>query len=317
MKDPAFIQFRHQLDHNLNLSELKTICLLADVDADQYPTSKDQLLNGLLDVMERRGELPALLALCHQQYPRLPWVAALRAEPSPTPASPRPTNPFEFGGRLNEAGRFFGRGPLLRELKMELGKRSSVALVGDSQVGKSSLLYHLYLTQQTWAAAMRVEYVDLQGVLDEADFCETVLAKVGLHGENLRDLKRGLSHYDGVLLLDEVERIAEPDFNPRLHDLLRALAQERHFALCTATQRPLEDIFPNDRAISTFHNIFTVKLVLPFSRAETLDFLAWAMRGQPQQFTSAEKETLYDQTHGHPADLQRRAKALFQKRFGS
>ncbi|MDA0246523.1 MAG: hypothetical protein OT477_24210 [Chloroflexi bacterium] len=317
MKSEQYILFRHQLDANLSLSELRTLAMLANVDKDQFPNSKDQLLDGLLDTMERRQALPALLALCRSEHPDLSWVASLGGE---EPAPPRdgnlPFNPFAFGGRLNDSGRFFGRATLLRELKTELGKRVSVSLVGDSQVGKSSLLYHLYLTRKQWAAEMQIEYVDLQGVLDEEDFCETVLERLGQKGKTLRELKRGLANYHGILLLDEVERIAEADFNPRLHDLLRAQAQERHFALCLATRHALEDVFPTDRVISSFHNIFTVKLVLPFSRAESLDFLDWALREHPQRFTAAEKETLYDRTKGHPAQLQRLAHALFVQKFG-
>ena len=316
MKPPPIVFFRRQLDRNLSLSELRTLAFLANVDKDQFPNSKDQLIDGLLDTMERRQELPALLALCRSQFPDLDWLERLgKEEPTPPLVGNSLINPFAFGGRLNDSGRFFGRATLLRELKAELGKRVSVSLVGDSQVGKSSLLYHLYLTRKQWAEGMQIEYVDLQGVLDEEDFCETVLGRLGQKGQTLRELKRGLANYHGILLLDEVERIAEPDFNPRLHDLLRAQAQERHFALCLATRHALEDVFPTDRVISSFHNIFTVKLVLPFSRAESLDFLDWALREHPQRFTAAEKETLYDRTKGHPAQLQRLASELFNQRF--
>ena len=317
MKPPPIVFFRRQLDRNLNLDQLRTLAFLADVDADQFPNSKDQLLDGLLDTMERRGKLPALLDLCRSQFPDLDWLENLGKEEPALPlegqASP---NPFVGGGRLNSPDHFFPRPTLLRELTNELSKRASVSLVGESQVGKSSLLYYLYQTRQQWAGEMQIEYVDLQGVMDEEDFCETVLGKIGRAGHTLRDLKRGLTSYHGVLLLDEVERIAEPDFNPRLHDLLRAQAQERHFALCLATRHALEDVFPTDRLISSFHNIFTVKLVLPFTRAESLDFLDWALRAHSVRFTAAEKETLYDRSGGHPAQLQRLAKALFAQKFG-
>ena len=61
MKSEQYILFRHQLDANLSLSELRTLAMLANVDKDQFPNSKDQLLDGLLESMERRGNLPALL----------------------------------------------------------------------------------------------------------------------------------------------------------------------------------------------------------------------------------------------------------------
>ena len=115
-----------------------------------------------------------------------------------------------------------------------------------------------------------MEFVDLQGVLDETDFCETVLRKLGESGSTLRDLKRALADRKLILLLDEVERLAEEDFSPRLHDLLRSLAQESHFAMCLATERPLEEVFPTRTpgGVSPFYNIFTVKSLGPYTRAE-------------------------------------------------
>ena len=153
-------------------------------------------------------------------------------------------NPFYTKGRINDPTQFFGRERLVREMRDELSKRNSVSLVGDSQIGKSSLLYYLYATRAEWLPAVLVEYLDLQRALDEADFCETLLKKLGAEGNTLRQVKQTLEIREVILLLDEVERIAEPDFSTRLHDLLRSLAQEPTFAMCLVTQRPLEEVFP-------------------------------------------------------------------------
>ena len=310
--------FRQQLQDRLSLSELKTLCFDLQIDYETLSghDNKVDLARHLLTTSERRDQLAQLHTYCQKQYPDITWV---NPQPPLTPAPSHPTsrlpNPFITRGRLNQPEAFFGRDRLRRELQQELSKRSSVSLVGPSQVGKSSLLYYLYQTRTLWATEMQIEYVDLQGVLDEEDFCETVLQKIGQQGHTLRDLKRGLSRYHGVLLLDEVERIAEDDFNPRLHDLLRSLAQERHFALCTATRHALEEVFPADRLISAFHNIFTVKWLGNFSQEESLAFLDWALRAYPLQFTASEKMSLYEQSQGHPAQLQQAAKAMFNRRF--
>ncbi len=242
-------------------------------------------------------------------------LAALEAAPPPAPTL---DNPFYTGGRINEPHHFFGRSRLLREIRSDLRKRSSVSLVGELQMGKSSLLYYLYATRRDWLPDVSLAYIDLQGVLDEADFCETVLATLGSEGEDLRHLKRVLAKREVILLFDEMERLAEPDFNPRLHDLLRALAQEPHFAMCLATRRPLVELFParSPGGVSPFHNIFATKHLPPFTETDARAFLTHRLAPTGLSFSEAEIERLLSHSQGHPAKLQALAKALFAEKVG-
>ncbi len=227
------------------------------------------------------------------------------------------TNPFHASGRINDPAFFFGRRRIVREICAELRKGCSVSVVGEAQMGKSSLLYHLYQTRASWLPDVTVEFIDLQGVLDEADFCETLLSKLGENGDTLRDLKRALFSRELILLLDEVERLAEEDFNPRLHDLLRSLAQEPHFAMCLATDRPLVEVFParTPGGVSPFHNIFTVKALGPFTEAEARECIAACLANTDVTFTEREIERLLAESHCHPAKLLARAKALFEDKL--
>ncbi len=247
-----------------------------------------------------------LAALYHQ-------LTEADATPAPLPSA---TNPFYAQGRINDPHHFFGRERLLREIKAELTKRASVSVVGDLQMGKSSLLYYLYATRTEWLPQATVAYFDLQAVLNEEDFCETVLSKLGQPGHTLRELKRALTGRNMVLLFDEMERLAEDDFNPRLHDLLRSLAQDRDFAICLATRRPLLDVFPaqNPGGVSPFHNIFTVKTLPPFTPPQAEAFLLDRLTPTPLSFTPTEIQHLLSQSQGHPAQLQRLAKALFAEK---
>lgn len=242
--------------------------------------------------------------------------SAIRYPPS-TISHPPSANPFFISGRIPDPHLFFGRERLVREIKAELSKHSSVALVGASQIGKSSLLYYLYATRAGWLPDVTVEYVDLQRVLDESDFCHTALQKLGASGDSLRDLKRALETRTVILFFDEVERLAEPDFNPRLHDLLRSLAQEKEkLTLCLATQRPLEEVFPAraSSGVSPFHNIFTRKTLGPFTEAEARDLLSARLSGTGVVFDAPEIERLWIESVGHPAKLQRLAKELFESK---
>ncbi len=226
-------------------------------------------------------------------------------------------DPFYTSGRINDRALFFGRQRIVREICAELKKGCSVSVVGESQIGKSSLLYYIYNTSRLWQQDDgMVEFIDLQAILDETDFCETVLRKLGEKGDTLRDLKRALAGRKLVLVLDEMERLAEEDFNPRLHDLLRSLAQEPHFAMCLATQRPLEEVFParTPGGVSPFHNIFTMKALGPFTYTEAREFLAARLANTGVFFTEREVERLLAESHCHPAKLQTLGKALFEEK---
>jgi hypothetical protein len=234
-----------------------------------------------------------------------------------SPALPQATtNPFYTGGRINDPDLFIGRRRIVREICAELGKGCSISIVGGAGMGKSSLLHYLYQNRADWLAQRTVEFIDLQGVLDERDFCETILHKLGESGDTLRDLKRALASHDLILLLDEVERLAEDDFNPRLHDLLRSLAQEPHFAMCLATDHLLVEVFPSRTpgGVSPFHNIFTVKTLGPFTEAEIRDCLSAYLDGTGVAFSEREIERLVIESHGHPLKLQEKARDLFEEK---
>lgn len=303
---------RHLMITHFSESELRQLVFDLGVDYELLDgRNRGDKTIALISLMQRAQRLPELLAACRRRRPQADWPLHLEtAVFSPPPPTHPQSSPFFSGGRINNPRYFWGRERPLREIRTELSKRVSVSIVGEPQIGKSSLLYHLYATRQTWVQDdVTLAYVDLQGVLDEADFCETVLGKLGDTGSTLRDLKRTLYQRHVILLFDEVERIAEPDFNPRLHDLLRALAQEPHFAMCLVTQRPLIQVFPPQTAggVSPFHNIFTVKQLGPFPLDEARRFLQASRAG----FSIAEIEELLAESGGHPARLQRLAHQLF------
>ncbi len=224
-------------------------------------------------------------------------------------------NPFGDRGRINDPVRFFDRQRLVREIQQLLVSSCCVSLVGPSEIGKSSLLYYLYLTREQWLPHMLVEYFDLQRILDEEDFCETILARLGQPGHELRDLKRALEGSRVVLLLDEIEQLAEPQFHPRLHDLLRSLAQEPTLAMVVATQRPLVDVFPPSGKTSPFHNVFTTKKMDPFTPAEACAFLKHRLKDTGVIFTIDEMDDLIARSNSHPAYLQIAAYQLFNAKL--
>jgi hypothetical protein len=250
------------------------------------------------------------------------WPAIAHATTDAHPAcdSPSAPNPFCDRGRINDPARLFDRTRDLREMRQALAAGNHLSLVGARQIGKSSLLYALYKTAEAWLPDKRVHYIDLQGVLDEADFAAEVLEGLGHAPDEkngLRAVKRALRRENLVLLLDEIEKLNRPAFTQNLHDLLRALAQRPTLTLAVASHRPLGEIFPPESATSPLHNIFTTRELGPFTAADARAFLGARMRSAGLTFAPAEIERLVIESGGHPARLQRLAYQLFEHYRGA
>jgi len=254
---------------------------------------------------------------------------------SPTPPPPAPEehaaataqtnfpNPFSDRGRINDPSRFFGRQQIVRELQQALTVGNSIALIGPPESGKSSLLYSLFQTRQDWMPSHQVIYLDLQGVIDEHHFCEKTLRELSTTNQTksltakdaLRQLDRALSAHKVLLMLDEVERLTHRDFTPRLQGMLRSWVQNGNFLLLAASEQPLHQVFPPSDPTSPLHNVFRSTDLKYFTRDEVQNFVRQRLAACPIQFDEAEMSALWQQTHGHPGQLQRAAELLFKRKM--
>ncbi len=258
------------------------------------------------------------------QLPRL--LKALRARaprpsrPAPdTPPSDRP-NPFCTYGPVRDAAQLFDREDILRELRNLLRQGSSVSLVGEPEVGNSSVLHYLYQTRAEWCADRPVCFINLQGVLDEGDLCSEVLA--GLDEPpcertgDLRALRDALRRKRPILLLDQAERLIGAGYTRQLHDLLRAMNDEGVLTLAVSSHRPLAEFFPASSGTSPFHRIFTTKRLKPFTFDQTHAFLERQLQGTGIAFGAEEVQRLFRESGGRPGMLKRLASELFEQKRG-
>jgi len=245
--------------------------------------------------------------------------AVVQALAGPVPGTPGPLlapNPFCDRGRIKDPARFFDRFQILRELRQMLSVGNSVSVVGEPEIGKSSLLYQLYLARSEWLPDGHVVFVDLQGTWNVNDFCAEILEALGAEGRDVLALKKALRKSRVVLILDEVEKLNDRRFPPELQDLLRALAQEPTLTLAVASHRPLEEVLPARGKTSPFHNVFTEMRLPPFADEVAAAFLRSRLAETGVQFTDAEVQRLVSESGGHPARLQRLAYRLFEAKRG-
>jgi hypothetical protein len=229
-------------------------------------------------------------------------------------------NPFGDRGRISDPSRFFDREDLLRDIFVELRKGSSLSLVGESQIGKSSLLAMVKHQGPTALAGTGKKFImiDMQTIRDEAEFFEALCAELGL-GQTLRalPLKRALQHQQVVVCLDEIEKMIHPQaFTSGQRAELRGLAEGQNapLSLVIASRSPLSDLFPdNPRETSTLAGICGLFRVGPFSEAISGAFLRSRLLGHAVQFTEGQIAGLHEQSQGHPGKLQSMAKELYRQ----
>ena len=118
-------------------------------------------------------------------------------------------NPFFDTGRITDPDRFFDREELLRRMFEELGKGGNISLVGESQIGKSSVL-SMICALGPERLGLRKEsfvYLSLEWVRNDKEFYEALCELSGLETCQGWRLTRALSGKRFVLCLDEIEKM--------------------------------------------------------------------------------------------------------------
>jgi|SRR5579859_959468 len=227
-------------------------------------------------------------------------------------------NPFRSAGRVTDPAEFIGRETLLHELFEELGRGCSRALLGEAQVGKSSILEMVCRLGPNLLGmpANAFLYLDLQRVYDEQDFFEALCGELGIPPCRGSKLSRYLKGRHYILCLDEIEKMGKEQFSGGEREELRGLAdgQDTPFTLVIASRVPLEDLFPDRYGFtSPLANICPILTVPPFNSEEAQYFLEQRLQGTGVHFTTDQVQLLITQSSGCPGRLQKEATSLYDQ----
>jgi hypothetical protein len=230
-------------------------------------------------------------------------------------------NPFGRRGRIDDPAAFFGREELLRRIFEELGKGSNLSLIGEREIGKSSLLCMIQ-RQGATRLGLRPEAVvqiDMQLIHSEEDFFEELCAELAIETCRSPHLARKLRGKRYILCLDEIEKVRRERFSADMRDELRGLADGANapLTLVIASSMPLADLFPDKLGeVSPLANICSPLDVPPFNRTEARAFLEARLHGTGIAFDAEEIAELLEQSQRHPARLQRAAAELYRRKAG-
>ena len=233
------------------------------------------------------------------------------------PAPRPPSNPFGDRGRIEDPARYFLRQPITREVFDELRKHQSVSIVGETQSGKSSLLW--YITQVGPLLLERppadFAYFNLELVRSEDDFFEFLCETLGVRpsrGYRLAQALRGRHIY---LCLDEIEKMNWKGFSQEIRSELRGLADGSGapLTLVISSRSPLTRIFPDAPDMtSPLAGLCNQLSFQPFTLPEAIALARFRLEDSGYSLPDASVETAWRESNGQAAVLQKALHDLFE-----
>ncbi|GEM_PF-4306120 len=270
---------------------------------------------------------PQLIDLFCQFKPELvaPHLLKTRNKQEITQIKP---NPFFCRGKIDDPNLFYDRTNLLRQIFDFLNKSQSVSLVGESQIGKSSIMAMICQKAKDFAQLSIPKenfiYIDMQRIHQEEQFWQKLYIELQLkefyqqNGHNTVELEDLLKNKKYIICIDEIDKMTNLDnFSQHQRQELRSFADgnsEYHpFTFVTASFLSLENLFPDSGLTSPFHNIFHTKIVENFTEDDAKYFLKDRLQGTGISFSDSEIDQLLETTECHPAKLQQEAYNLYEQ----
>jgi len=217
------------------------------------------------------------------------------------------TNPFiPKTGRVDEPQLFFNREREIRQIFEELNSGSSVALIGEEGIGKSSLLWAICQQAESYLSLPRkAVYLDLNEIRDEDDFYRALCDAVGIPESKDYSLNRALRSHRVLLTIDNVGKLTWKGFTRSVRDRLRSLAEgsDAPLKLILAASESLENLFKDsqgDGKTSPLSGICLEENIKPWDEATARAFIESRLAKTAVRFTEEEIIYLVHESGGHP-----------------
>lgn len=212
-------------------------------------------------------------------------------------------NPFAQTMAIQDPTLFVGRTAELRRLR-DLLDGGSVAIVGPSKVGKSSLLWRLI---EGWDGSV-VGPLDLQVLEDADDLYEEIAKAMSLASSRWKELRDVLMTRDVLLLLDELDsgqgRVLESDHMARF----RAVCNRNpRCKIVTVSRNAIKTFFPDAGRGSTVYSFLQPMVLELLTEADARRLLAHPWAPRAPAFDSGTVQEVLDLAGLHPFKLQRAA----------
>lgn len=236
---------------------------------------------------------------------------------NPNPYSHQINNPFiPIKGVIDNSQLFFNQVREIRWIFETLNSGSSVAIIGEKHIGKSSLLMEISQQAKTQLLQPREPiYLNLQNINDEDEFYDALCDSVEIEPCKGYRLTRSLKNYRLLLIIDKVEKITWDSFTNQVREQLRGLAEGSNapLRLVIASRTSLDDLFPDSQNLgmtSPFTGICIEYRLKKWNEQTIRDFIASRLNSplltpdyKNITFTEDEISELINKSEGHPQKL--------------
>ncbi len=302
-KNPIEYRYNQQASEQASPSQ-------SDTNTNRLTSPPAPLLRSLLLRSSGEGSKDSPL-------PLLPMGAGgVRSDPKsiePQPNSPPDenaiTNPFvPQHGVVDNPQQFFNREREIRRVFEVLNSGSSVALIGEEGIGKSSLLWAICQQAESRLHSPRkAVFLDLNLVHDEDGFYSALCQEVGIP-ESRSMLNRNLRSHRVLLALDNVGKMTWEGFTRQVRSHLRGLAEgsTAPLKLVLAASEPLERLFNDSQdkgKTSPLAGICQEENLKPWDETTARAFIKARLAMTSVRFTEEEIIQLVQESGGHPRRL--------------
>lgn len=241
-------------------------------------------------------------------------------------------NPYHNRAALTEPSDFFGRANELSGIYERIGDGTSVSLIGERRVGKSSLLYALDFpgirAEFRVSSSLRFVFIDMQtiGGVPEAEMLEYLIFKIagalGVEpGEPRRPTLRLLAQQARardvrlVVIIDEFDVLVHaPGLSEGFLGFLRSWTSEFRMPFVVASREGSIDPVAIPEVGSSFLNIFSPLYVGPMSPSDAEQLIRVPSEEADAPFSDEDVAWISELAGRHPLFLQIAAYHLFDLR---
>lgn len=222
------------------------------------------------------------------------------------------TNPFiPLVGRVDDSQLFFGRDREIKQIFEILNSGSSVTLIGEEGIGKSSILWSICQQANNFLHLSRESvFLDLNWIHDEDEFYTALCEEVGISKAKGYTLTRNLRNRRILLAIDNVGKMTWEGFTRQVRDQLRGLAEGSlaPLRLILAASESLDDLFNDSQdegKTSPLAGVCQEEIIAPWNDLTARKFIATRLAMTKINFTEAEIQQILQKSHGHPRKLMR------------